>query len=105
MAGDRVYPNRVGEVYHLQYDGDQRWYWLSDQNPDEPFVMLMYDTASGTQARCKSTHGLQVPFKLGLFSKTYCPHVSFHNPLASPMAPARESVETRSIVITDSLDL
>ena len=33
-----------------------------------------------------------------------CPHVSFENPKASVDAPARESVETRSVVVTLASD-
>jgi hypothetical protein len=34
-----------------------------------------------------------------------CPHVSFDNPAASRQAPPRESIETRSLVITKEQDI
>jgi hypothetical protein len=34
-----------------------------------------------------------------------CPHVSFDNPGASRRAPPRESIETRSLVITKEQDI
>lgn len=81
IASDRILPDRVGEVYYLKYNPNHKWYWLSQQTPSEPFVLVMYDTKAGNHAR-------------------FCPHVSFDNPLAPPDAAPRRSVETRSVVIT-----
>ncbi|KAK5049941.1 hypothetical protein LTR84_004060 [Exophiala bonariae] len=78
---DRVYPHRSTELYYFHHNENQRWYWLPGQTPDETLMMLMYDTHPDGGAE-------------------YCPHVSFPNPLAAADAPPRESVETRSIVIT-----
>ncbi|PVH79049.1 hypothetical protein DL98DRAFT_589825 [Cadophora sp. DSE1049] len=81
VAADRIIPGRVGEVYYLTHNPKHKWFWLERQTPSEPFVFVMYDTKSGPHAR-------------------FCPHVSFQNPNAPEGAPPRESVETRSIVIT-----
>ncbi|RMD44486.1 hypothetical protein DV735_g656, partial [Chaetothyriales sp. CBS 134920] len=81
IAADRIYPHRATEFFYLHHNPAQRWYWLSGQTPRETIMMLMFDTHCGNGAK-------------------FCPHVSFPNPLASPDAPPRESVETRSIVIT-----
>jgi len=81
VPADRVMPGKAGEVYYLTYNANHKWYWLEKQTPSEPFVFVMYDTKSGSHAR-------------------FCPHVSFPNPKASKDAPPRESIETRSIVIT-----
>lgn len=54
VEADRVFPDRVGEVYYLKYNKEQRWYWLEHQRPDEPFVFVMYDTMHGNQAKCES---------------------------------------------------
>jgi len=81
MPTDRLVPDRVGEVYYLKYNPKHHWYWLSTQKSSEPFAFVMYDTKAGTHAR-------------------FCPHVSFKNPLAGAEVPPRESVETRSVVIT-----
>jgi hypothetical protein len=50
---DRVYPQRVGEVYSLHHNKSQRWYWLSDQTTEEVFVTIMYDSVAGSHARCE----------------------------------------------------
>jgi len=81
LEADRVFPDRVGEVYYLKYSKKHHWFWLEGQKQSEPFVFIMYDTMVGDQAK-------------------FCPHVSFHNPRASPHSIPRRSVETRSIVIS-----
>ncbi|KAH7416709.1 hypothetical protein BKA64DRAFT_701491 [Cadophora sp. MPI-SDFR-AT-0126] len=81
VAADRIIPGRVGEVYYLTYNPRHEWFWLEKQTPSEPFIFVMYDTKAGNHAR-------------------FCPHVSFKNPNTPNGAPPRESVETRSIVIT-----
>lgn len=59
-------------------------FWLEKQKSSEPFVFVMYDTKRGAHGR-------------------FCPHVSFVNPNAPKNATPRESIETRSIVITRDL--
>lgn len=81
VEADRIIPNKVGEVYYLKYNPNHEWYWLSHQTNAEPYAFVMYDTKGGDHAR-------------------FCPHVSFENPSASVGAPPRQSVETRSVVIT-----
>ncbi|KAI5797839.1 hypothetical protein DFH27DRAFT_560449 [Peziza echinospora] len=81
IAADRFYGDRVGEVYYMRYDPGQRWHWLSEQTPEEVFVMKIYDSHPQKD------------------ESRYCPHVSFENPLAPEGAQIRESLETRSIVI------
>jgi len=86
VATDRIIPNFVGEVYYLTHNPRHKWYWLEKQTPCEPFAFVMYDTKEGSHGR-------------------FCPHVSFVNPRSSKGATPRESIETRSIVITkDGLD-
>ena len=53
VAADRVLPDRVGEVYYLHHNAHQKWYWINQQREDECWVMLMYDTKAGKQAKCK----------------------------------------------------
>ncbi|KAK0118546.1 hypothetical protein ONS95_007434 [Cadophora gregata] len=81
VAADRIIPENVGEVYYLTYNPKHQWYWLEEQTPEEPLIFVMYDTKDGPHGR-------------------FCPHVSFKNPRCPEDAPPRESIETRSIVIT-----
>ncbi|CCC12599.1 unnamed protein product [Sordaria macrospora k-hell] len=79
---DRVYPHFVGEIFMLRHSPAQEWYWVSHQTPDEVTVMIMYDTKPGDGGA------------------RLCPHVSVQNPLADPESSPRESIETRSIVVS-----
>lgn len=81
VASDRIIPNNVGEVYYLTYNPKHKWFWMEKQTPAEPFAFVMYDTKAGPHGR-------------------FCPHVSFVNPRTPENAAPRESIETRSIVIT-----
>ena len=54
VPADRVLPDKVGEVYYLRYNEAQRWHWIEKQTPTECWVMVMYDTMAGPQAKCKS---------------------------------------------------
>ncbi|PVH79056.1 hypothetical protein DL98DRAFT_461726 [Cadophora sp. DSE1049] len=81
VAADRIIPGNVGEVYYLTYNPKHQWYWPEKQTPEEPLIFVMYDTKAGPHAR-------------------FCPHVSFKSPKCLEGAPPRESVATRSIVIT-----
>lgn len=81
VPADRIIPNAVGEVYYLKYNPSHKWHWLSRQTDSELFVFVMYDTKDGPHGR-------------------FCPHVSFKNANAALDARPRESIETRSVVIT-----
>ncbi|KAJ8133390.1 hypothetical protein O1611_g238 [Lasiodiplodia mahajangana] len=41
---DTVLPHRVNEIYHLQHNTGQRWYYMSNQKPDEAILMKILDT-------------------------------------------------------------
>ena len=96
LASDQIYARLRTELYYLKYNNKQRWYWLSHQTPEETMVMVMYDTKAGAGARCKFRPTSPAPS----LTLTVCPHVSFENPRADRHAPPRESVETRSIVLS-----
>ncbi|KAF2967016.1 hypothetical protein GQX73_g6533 [Xylaria multiplex] len=81
VACDRIRPDRSGESFYLQYNPNQRWYYLNSMTRDEALVFVTYDSAAGEQAR-------------------FCPHSSFLSPEKDPSLSTRYSVETRSIVIT-----
>lgn len=41
---DTVLPHRVNEIYHLEYNPKQRWYYMSNQEPDEAILMKTTDS-------------------------------------------------------------
>jgi len=78
---DRIYPTHQAEIYYLKHNTGQKWYWVPEQKSSELLIFVSYDSHTGTNPR-------------------FCPHVAVPNPLASKNAAPRESVETRSLVIT-----
>jgi hypothetical protein len=99
VAADRIIPAHVGEVYYLTHNPKHEWFWLEKQTPLEPFAFVMYDTKAGSHARCKLNQSALIWYE-SLITIQVCPHVSFVNPKAPGGAAPRESIETRSIVIT-----
>ncbi|KUJ15024.1 uncharacterized protein LY89DRAFT_736084 [Mollisia scopiformis] len=87
VAVDRVSPTYAGEVYYVRHHSGQRWYWLSNQTPDETTLFLSFDSDPEL--------GIGPPF---------CPHGSFRHPMATEATPPRQSIEVRVIVITKKED-
>lgn len=69
----------------MQHKPAHKWYWLSNQTPDEILLFVQYDTH---------------PVK-GLFPKDYgqVPHSAFRNEDARPGCPKRQSIEVRFILL------
>ena len=78
IASDLVYPHVRGETSSVEYKPGHRWYYFSDQLPDEALLIRVHDSANDGRARLSF-------------------HTSFDNPLA-PNAPPRESIEVRALV-------
>lgn len=53
VACDRILCDQLGEVYLLQYDEANKWYWLEHQTSSEPYLFVSWDSESDVQARCK----------------------------------------------------
>ena len=53
VAADRVLPDKVGEVYYIRHNLEQKWHWIEHQTSGECWIMMMYDTKKGRQAKCK----------------------------------------------------
>ncbi|KAI0084834.1 hypothetical protein BDY19DRAFT_480116 [Irpex rosettiformis] len=73
-----IYPDREGGVYQVKHNPEHRWYYLSDQKPDEVTLIKCYDS-DDTKARLT-------------------PHSAFLDSTSSPEAPHRESIEIRTLV-------
>jgi hypothetical protein len=78
IASDLVYPHVRGETSSVEYKPGHRWYYFSDQQPDEALLIRVHDSADDGRARLSF-------------------HTSFDNPLAHN-APPRESIEVRALV-------
>ena len=80
FATDHVFPERVGEIYHLAYSPTQRWFYAPRMTRDEVLLIKGWDSLEHGPAR-------------------FTPHTAFEHPDTPPAAPPRESIETRTLVI------
>jgi len=78
IATERRYPDRVGEIYHITYNPDHRWYYFPNMKRNEALVFKTYDSEKDGRAR-------------------WTAHAAFDDPTSPPDAPARESIEMRTL--------
>jgi len=78
FPSSRVYPDRVGEVYHCAYNPEHRWYYFLKMQRDEAIVFKTFDSATDGRAR-------------------WTAHSAFDDPTSPPDAPPRESIEMRTL--------
>jgi hypothetical protein len=84
FATDHVFPERIGEIYHLAYSPEQRWFYAPRMTRDEVLLIKGWDSLDQGPAR-------------------FTPHTAFELPDTLRSAPPRESIETRTLVIGDRL--
>lgn len=77
IAAERRTRDRVGEVQHLVFNPDQRWFYFPHMQKNEALVIKCYDSATDGRAR-------------------FAAHAAFDHPTTSPDARPRESIEARS---------
>jgi hypothetical protein len=82
IATDQVFPDRVGEIYHLAHHRSQRWYYAPRMTPDEVLLIKGFDSLTDGRAR-------------------FTPHGAFDLPDTPADAPARESIEVRTLVVIE----
>ena len=74
---DLRYRDRVGEIYSLRFSPAHRWFYYSRMRPDEAMLLKCFDS---DPARARFTA-----------------HSAFDDPTTPPGAPARESIEVRTL--------
>ena len=79
---DLVYADRVGEVYSVAFSEAHRWYYVSEMRSDEVMLIKCYDSIDDGRAR-------------------FTAHSAFRHPSTQPDAPARESIEVRTLAFFD----
>ena len=79
IPSDLVYPHLRGETSSVEFKPGHRWFYYSEQQPQEALLIRVHDSADDGRARLSF-------------------HTSFENPLAPPGAPPRESIEVRALV-------
>ena len=82
IATDQVFPERVGEIYHLAHHPAQRWYYAPRMTADEVLLIKGWDSLEDGRAR-------------------FTPHGAFELPDTPPHAAPRESIEVRTLVVIE----
>ncbi|MEQ8398314.1 CmcJ/NvfI family oxidoreductase [Thalassobaculum sp.] len=83
VATDQVFPNRVGEIYHLAHNPEHRWYYAPWMTADEVLLIKGWDSLNDGRAR-------------------FTPHGAFNQPDTPATAAPRESIEVRTLVIIEN---
>jgi len=78
IPSSRVYPDRVGEVYHCTFNPEHRWYYFPNMQRSEAVVFKTFDSSKDGRAR-------------------WTAHTAFDDPNSPPEAPPRESIEMRTL--------
>lgn len=79
ITSDLVYPDWTGETYSFAYNPKHRWYYVPQQRIDEVTLLKIYDSQTDGTARLTA-------------------HTAFDDPTTPSDAPARRSIEVRSLV-------
>jgi len=83
IATDQIFPDRVGEIYHLAYDPAQLWYYAPEMTRDEVLLIKGWDSLADGRAR-------------------FTPHSAFELPDTLETAPPRESIEVRTLAVIEN---
>jgi hypothetical protein len=78
FPSSRVYPDRVGEVYHCAFNPEHRWYYFPYMQRNEAVVFKTFDSSRDGRAR-------------------WTAHTAFDDPNSPEDAPPRESIEMRTL--------
>ena len=44
IATEQRFPDRVGEIYHLAYNKNQKWLWVPNMKSDEALILKGWDS-------------------------------------------------------------
>ena len=82
IAAERRYQDRVGGIYYLAYNPEQRWYYFPKMTRNEAVLLKCYDSRTDGTAR-------------------WTAHGAFEDPETPPNAAPRESIEIRTLGFYD----
>jgi hypothetical protein len=77
VATERRAKDRIGEVQHVTYNPDHRWFWFPHQTPDEVVLIKCFDSETDGRAR-------------------FTAHTAIDDPNVAADAPPRASIEART---------
>jgi hypothetical protein len=79
VASDLIYRDKVGETYAVIHRARHRWFYFPRLSPDELVLLKIYDSRAEGTVRLSA-------------------HTAFEDPTSRPDAPARRSIELRTLV-------
>jgi hypothetical protein len=83
VESDLKYRDRTGEVYSITFNPNHRWFYFPRMQRNEAILLKCYDSNDDGRAR-------------------FTAHTAFDDPTSPPDAPARESIETRTLVFFEA---
>ncbi len=86
----------IGGTVYIAHDEEQKWHYLSNQDPSEVLLLKMFDSYDDV-VKGKDPQNLQ---GFSLTRCIACPHGAFLHPDAPSDAPKRKSIEVRALVFT-----
>ncbi len=78
VATELKYRDRSGEVQSLAYNANHRWFYVPNMQQNEAMLIKCFDSAHDGRAR-------------------FTAHSAVEDPTSPPDAPARESIEVRTL--------
>jgi hypothetical protein len=75
---DLIYSDRIGEIYLVTFSANHRWFYFPRMERNEALLLKCFDSAGDGRAR-------------------FTAHSAFEDPACPPGAPARESIEARTV--------
>lgn len=98
-AADLVFARHAVENCQIHYSSCHKWYYLSDQQPEEAWVFLQSDSADTERSGKYKQVIRALSMKLSLTKGV--PHSSFRLPQRGQVGESRESIEVRALVYYD----
>ncbi|KZT52824.1 hypothetical protein CALCODRAFT_501823, partial [Calocera cornea HHB12733] len=94
---DLIYPHRVGETLSVRYSPRQRWYYISEQQPEDVLLLKCYESESESESDSLSDTPGADGVQKGRALLT--PHTAFWNPESGGReGEPRQSIEVRALV-------
>ncbi|KAI0101704.1 methyltransferase CmcJ [Nemania sp. FL0031] len=76
---DHVRRQYKGATLYPYFNPEQKWYYLSNQSPDEVTLLKIFDSSEDVKANT-------------------CAHCAFQHPLSTPSSKKRKSIEIRCLI-------
>lgn len=95
VAVDTIFPHRVMEIYHVQYNPKHRWYFLDQQDVNDVLIFKTCDSDEES-ASCKHNNASSLLVS-AIYISTGCVHSAVLPEPGNEIV--RESLELRAIVV------